>query len=391
MLPVFKNHKILSVLGILFCLYLVFRWVQFAVSPMPQDFHIYYFSGKAYSQDLNPYNPYNTVRQEAGNLTRFPFVYPPYTLPLLKQLTHWEWPTSARIFLILKTILFTLTVLIWRRLLPQMSPHTTVQLLALISIGFYECVFRDFRHGNISSFEQFFMWMAALSIFAKRYFLYATFVFIACYCKLALIPFMGLLLFIPQRKGWLPFIAGLGAFLALHGFSFYFQNDYYQQFWSYATGLSETGPGNPSLMMFSRAVFAKWSLPLANGIYVLTAAAISLFFLFRFWPKKDQEESSEKNLDLFVGYCLLYAIVMPRFKEYSYILLIFPTLWVFYRHCKLSLKTQWIFVIAAVVHFFAYQSLILAAVLFFWWLQSQTLSHMSHRKAQRPLDKAAAV
>ena len=206
-------------------------------------------------------------------------------------------------------------------------------------------------------------------------------IFFASFFKLALIPLLGVLLLVPRKKGWGPFVLGSAAFLGLQFGSYTLQNDLYLQFLNNSTGLVEPGPLNPSAMMFSRAIFGFMGVSVANAIYALFALVTTFFLLRHFWPKKDHSFEFAP-LDLFIGGCLFYATVMPRFKDYSYIMLIFPTYWILNHLLQKDERTKWIFVFFVVVHLFAYQSWVLGALLFYWWFQ-KSLNRPENSLAQQ--------
>lgn len=352
--------------------YLGFRWFEFVSDPQPQDFHVYYYSVQAHEQGLSPYSQPNLAKV-SDNRVRFGFVYPPYTLPVLSVLQLADRATSARIYLLFKTLLLFALIALWWSWVKEKNFNTLAMLLIMISVGYYECVYRDFRHGNISTIEQFFLWFGAFFFLKGRLYLYAFFIFLASFFKLALIPFLGVLYFIPKKKGWLPFLFGSVLFLSLQASSYWLQPEAFMQFWNRASGLTEPGPLNPSMMMFSRATFGFLSIEVANFIYVVGA----IYLTFVFWRKTDSlkknwsfsKPSEETLMNLFIGFTLLYTLIMPRFKNYSYIMLIFPTLWILERYYTQSEKKKWLFVLLVAIHLAAYQSWILVFILFLMWLQ----------------------
>ena len=347
-------------------IYIGFRWIQMFAEASPQDFHIYYYSILADAQGINEYSVEGLKEVSAG-LTKFLFVYPPHTLALYQPFTWLSVENAARVFLLLKTLAFALLFVLWMKYLTRGDRKTHLAfLLLLTSVGYYECIYTDFKNGNVSVFEQAMLWTGILFFGRGKYWIYALFVFCASFFKLALIPFLGALLFVPKRKGWAPMVAGSLAFFTLHGLSFYFNPVEYRQFLGASTGLEETGPLNPSTMMFSRAAFAWLGKDIANVLYVLIATAIALLFLRTSWPRRD------KTFDpffLMVGYCFMYAIVMPRFKNYSFILLILPTYWMMQNYLPHKKWLFWALIAALVAHVAPYQTWAIAAYMLYLWFR----------------------
>lgn len=358
-----------GVISLLCLVYLGFRWIQFFDKADPQDFNIYYYGALAEGAGESPYSQ-SALHDVSGGKTKFYFVYPPYTLKVFAGLTAMDQATAARFYLILKTLLLAALIVLWIRMSRTPDSRATLaQILLLVSIGYYESVFRDFRHGNISTVEQFFLWSGIFWFCRGKYMLFAAAVVFASFFKLILIPFLALLAFVPGRKGWGPLAAGAVSFSGLQIFSYLLQSERYQAFLTMASGLGkrvdERGAHNPATWNLLKDVLPENAALIVFILLVLVLAVL-------FFGKIIRERRLEFDpLWLAVGFCLVYALAMPRMKNYSYIQMIFPTIYILYRHFPVNHSVVWLAVIFAGVHVFSYQSLAMMFVFFFLWLRSQ--------------------
>ena len=119
------------------------------------DFDIYYHGALAYSQGQNPYLTVFQPQQVALS-TNLNYVYPPITLFVFRLFTGFEYELASHIFLILKLIVLIALLFIWSKYFLKNRADSWFYILCLF--GFNAALGIDLMAGNISIFEQFFLW-----------------------------------------------------------------------------------------------------------------------------------------------------------------------------------------------------------------------------------------
>lgn len=328
------------------------------VHPVKQrDFLGIYTAVSAFDQGHDPYGTINLPPVEGQDIA--PFVYPPYTLYLFQPVTWFEFATSARIFLTLKLMALAGLVYLWHRLFNLNQYHGLFWVL--IPLAFSGTLISDIRAGNISIFEELVIWTGFFLYAQKRTAGFGIAIVLAAIFKLTPILLLGILATKWRKKelfqGALFGAVLIGLFVA----SAAVWPELFSSFLKNARGLgAEHGENNPSTWAFICDI-ASWlkiktgfALPAIIPLAVYTAvvlgvAAVSAKIFLRL------RSLEEKKADLWriCLMCLLFALVVPRFKDYSYILLIGPSLYVL-------ASSRWvnpIVPLAALLAIFSYQSL----------------------------------
>jgi hypothetical protein len=126
------------------------------------DFATYYYAGKAFINGSNPYLNINLYALSPKGMV-FSFFYPPIILPFLSDFSFLDYTTASYIFLFLKLIAFGCLLFIWFK---HFCINTTERTLLY-------AVLQDFNAGNITIFEQLFLWMGLSELLHKRYLFFA--------------------------------------------------------------------------------------------------------------------------------------------------------------------------------------------------------------------------
>jgi hypothetical protein len=154
--------------------------------------------------------------------------------------------------------------------------------------------------------------------------------------------------------------------LSINLFSFFHEPHLFNNFLDSLNNLDERGRINPASLAAIRDIveflfgdkFIK-SFPLDLCFYGVWG--LSLIILTTFVIKKS---FYSKNQYGFILLCFfLYALLLPRFKDYSYILLIVPSIYVINNIISSNIM-KLILMAAICVHLFPYQPLLLAIILF---------------------------
>lgn len=235
----------------------------------------------------------------------------------------------------LKVLSLLLMLWLWREALLKRGNDFPRLLFIAIAYG---CPFwADFRAGNAASFEHLVLWAGLAAFVAGKDWLFVALVAASAQPKLLPAAFLGLALCVPRPRVGL-FAAGVALTLAAFGLnelvrpgllkSFFHQLADPGQPWRF-----ERGPNNVAVLGFlehlievgtgDRARAVSW----AARLHILWSAGIAAatgLSLRRVWRGPGDERAKRLSTTLLV--CAAYALVVPRLKDYSFFLLIPPTL-----------------------------------------------------------------
>jgi hypothetical protein len=290
------------------------------------DFMVYYWAAKAQRAGLDPYNLDNLSRV-AGQRVVLPYLYPPAILYLLRPFTLLPLGTAVATYVGLKVACLVGLMLIWRACL---ETRDTLVLFVIVIFGFSDAVFNDLFAGNVSILEAFVIWIAFFSLLRGRTILFAVLVVCASVAKLTPLFFLPLTLLTTDRRRFRIFIAsalvgGVSPIISFGGSL--------SRLWQYLKmlgGVDERGPTNSAILPLLRDIhehLAKRGAAIATlsptAVYVsicLVVVAITAVAVRRTMrtPNVDRGVLLERVM----GMVILYAFLLPRFKDYSYCLLL---------------------------------------------------------------------
>ncbi|MBI2846199.1 MAG: DUF2029 domain-containing protein [Chloroflexi bacterium] len=293
-----------------------------------RDLSTYYFAGKAFALGLNPYD-IDVLSALAPAPIPHRFVYPPYTLWLFRLLPVVDFTTVYYLFLAIKAMVLVLLFYLWKRaFLPEMNaPFFIFALLA-----YNAAVYVDLRVGNIAIFEGLLIWLAFLFYLRNRLLPFSLLIVIAASFKLTPIFFLLLLLWSESRGKYLQFAGSVMLFLVIQIASWYAAPGLYTAFLQNLSGLDERGVINPSTLALIQDL-SDWGAR-NTGIAVPETAQLGLFLaltaivILVSWRAHRALTTGSRpengRVALFLA-CLAYALIMPRLKTYSYLILLVPT------------------------------------------------------------------
>ena len=296
------------------------------------DFSVYYYSAQAWRAGLNPYDPATLpLSLSSGG---FIYNYPPYALGLFAPLTFVTLHQAMLLYLVLKLLVFGCLVWIWSRFLRVDVVDPTWVLFLLLAYS--SAIFIDFVSGNVTTFEQLLVWIGVTALLKERYWLYVVAIIAASLLRLALIPLLLACLVAPARRGYVYVAGGAVAFMAIFLVTYLITPHLTVDFFrSVPKNFGEAGRLNPSLMplvhelgALARSVYGVAVKPAFEvGLYIVLAAVIVVPTIVM--AKRIAATSAENRIEVIVclGF-LAYALVLPRFKNYSYMLLIAPTYYI---------------------------------------------------------------
>jgi hypothetical protein len=344
------------------------------------DLRIYRAAAQAWADGRNPYEP-GALVGPAGNRQELPFVYPPVSLPLLRALLAFDHRTTYFAFFILKMAAVAALVALWRR---RFFPDdlSAACLYLFCALAYAQTIKMDVRAGNISVFEQVLIWTGVLALMRGRPRLYALLVAAAALFKLTTAALLLLLLLDRSRRALAALGAGLAGLALVHGVSALLRPDLFAGFLRNAAALDDRGRTNPAALALIRDGVERLvggQVPghldmIVYGLWVLLIGLTTLSVARR--------HGLAGNLE-WASFFFAYALAAPRFKDYSYILLIPPSVYVVATILRGAVP-RLLAVLLVCTHFFAYQSWVAALVLF-----TVHLAHLRAR-ARRPPEPAEA-
>lgn len=292
------------------------------------DLHTYHAAGRAWRAGDNPYT-LEALSRAQGSPVELPFVYPPATLPLFGALGSLDPSTAARLYLALELLALAGLVLVWFRTFVR-EPGARVLLLVLCVFGFSRPLQVDLTAGNISIFEQLIVWGGFTGLVAGRRVRFALLVAASASFKLVTLALLVLGWARGRVRGALLACAvGVASWATVNVPALVLWPDAAASFRRNVAGLDERGRHqNPSSLAYLRDAadalrHAGRALPphTETVAWALFAATIGALALARLWRPPEP-----RDLPRWLSVALLaFALMMPRFKDYAYVLLLVPT------------------------------------------------------------------
>jgi hypothetical protein len=198
-------------------------------------------------------------------------------------------------------------------------------------VAYNAAIYVDIRVGNVSLFEQIVIWLGFYFFIQRKFALFAVLILAASILKITPLLLLGLLL-LENRRGYIYLGLAVGSFLSIQFVSYLLSPALFSNFLVASSGLSDHGVVNPSTFEFVRALLSVLRIPntgasyvsLAGPIYLAIAGGIMLVavkalrFLSGF-------AAVERRLWSIYFACLTYGLILPRFKTYSFIIVLVPT------------------------------------------------------------------
>jgi len=304
------------------------------------DFRVYYFGAQAWRAGLDPYDP----RVLPADLFTggWKFNYPPYALPLFVPLTYLSLVHAMQLFLVVKLVALGWLIAIWSRLL-RVAVIDPIWVLFLV-FAYSSAIFVDVVSGSVTTFEQLFIWLGVAALLDRRYAVFTAAIVTASLFRITPIALLLIALVLPDGRGVRSVVAGIAGAAAIglgtavvapqltHGFVR-----------SVPTNFGERGWLNPAALPLADDLAAAAGRamhvtlpPVASAvIYVAIVAAIVLSTVATVRHVLRRSDAVDARDALVYLAILATALVLPRFKNYSYMLLVAPTWFVATRSTRL--------------------------------------------------------
>jgi hypothetical protein len=287
------------------------------------DVMVYWWGGRAFSHGVSPYGP---IPQQPEYLH---FVYPPLVAAAFAPLSVLNVGATKVLWLALKVAAFIATVRLWRRHIAV--DQAAVPALFYFTFAFGSAALVDFTAGNIAIFEQLLLWLGFAALLSRRWWTFALLVVVAAQAKLTPVFFLGLLLVIDERPRWTPFLGASLLFALCVGANAVVLPDQTREFLASISALGERGWGDPSTLgvmedLVDQLRGLRLPLPAVTAhVLYLVAVTTVLAMTVRWWRARRAAAAHDPMLTVLVTLAV-YALVMPRMKDYSYVALL-PVGW----------------------------------------------------------------
>jgi hypothetical protein len=295
------------------------------------DFKTAYYAAKASAAGLNPYDN-EALSQIAGHEVRLPFVYLPITLWFYRVFSLMDLRAASYLLLALKSLSLIFLLYLWRK----EFLHGKVDLLfyPFCLVAFSAAFVRDILSGNVSMFEEVLIWIALWFYLKNRYGPFCLLIVLASCFKLTPILLLALLLFGENGKNRYAYLFGacisfmviiLGCYVAS---PVVFRAYLHNAFGSGSLTFGEIGAVNPATLPLvgdTISLFV-WPIPKTAALALyLAVVAVVILLTWRTIIRLNSSKVEDRSILLVFLVCVAYALILPRFKDYAYILLLAPT------------------------------------------------------------------
>lgn len=287
------------------------------------DLHVYYRAAVESAAGLDPY-----ARDISAET---PYDYPPLTIYGFKPLAQLEWRQAQQLWFLLKVVALIAFLWICHAYFVPLSGWSPATIL-FFAIGYNQAILLELRAGNVALFEQTFLLGGLAALVAGQYALFILLVLLAGQFKLVPLLYLALPLIVCRsiRQGVVWTFAGVAAAALYLVANVLFFPVMFREFVAISrTLVDDSGLLNPSAYVFIRDVLS-WvtSRPLrdvegiAMGLFTVQAIVVAAMSIAAIVAHRRQPQLDRRALILFA--CTISGLVLYRFKNYAYILLLVP-------------------------------------------------------------------
>jgi hypothetical protein len=264
-------------------------------------------------------------------------------------------PLAYELWICLKVAALSALFVLWTRRFVKLDSTWKTTLYFLLAYN--GTIYSDLVSGNVSIFEQCGLWLGFAALLRQRYAWFCLCIILVAQFKLTPIFFSLLLLVVPTRPQWKWFAVCCAGFVAVFALNFVLQPGLLHDFFTVAPALDERGTLAPGTLAFIRDVF-----DLAGGShfsegtradeasFLIAALAVGGFSALAIARHRRRVPEPDAKAIIYFT-CLAYALLIPRMKAYSYILLLIPTLYVLRALPRRTLVSAGVAVLAFLVVF----------------------------------------
>jgi hypothetical protein len=330
--PRYRGLRIVVfVLLSLYSLFLLWHVASGVDKRFQWDFKTYYCAARVAEIGLNFYDqPY--LRHFCSPDVQQYYNYTPLSIWFFRFFALFDYPTAYLLFFILKILVLAGLLFLWKKIFLEAEGDLGFFIFALLA--FNNALYVDLLTGNISLLEQLGLWLGFFFLLRRRLFLFGLCVVGVANFKVIPLVFLILLLFLGEKKKFLHFFGWLAGFIVLQAVSFAISPFLFKQFLHvFFTMLRETRSIlNPATFVWLQDLFHSYYPKVVGGAPPILAvyAAFALAALIIIWLTgralsrlKRQPGLESEKIVIFLS-CTAYALLIPRFKDYSFVLLLVP-------------------------------------------------------------------
>lgn len=294
------------------------------------DFKTHYYAAEVDEAGLNFYDRPYLHHFARSPVTQY-YSYPPVSIWFFRFFSLFKYRTAYTLFLVLKCFVLLSLVILWQKEFLQAKGG--VFFYVFLVFAFNGALYIDIVAGNISLFEQFGLWFAFFFFLRQKYTIFCLLVLLASIFKVVPIFFLIVLLFSQEKKKYLYFLGSAAVFLLVHLISYLMNPFLFGEFVRVFSNMlrEKRGITNPSTYVFLNSVInrlnQKMGLNLPPAILPAVFLLVAIGIIFISWKAylriKQMPDANRGRLLIFLT-CLVYALLIPRFKDYSYTLLLVP-------------------------------------------------------------------
>jgi len=330
------------ILLVLLSFFVVYIFAEIARNPDQRqwDFRTYYYAALTQASGGNPYDVAQ-LNSRADGLTVPPFIYPPPTLTFFKLFAAVPYTVAYQLWFALKLLLAAILIFLWRKYLFPDEPAFVFYLFLLLAFG--ATFYIDFVTGNMTVIEQVLLWLGIVFLLRGRPLAFCVTVVFASAFKLTPIVFLFLLPLVGARHAWRYFVGAIAVAAAATGLAYFLDPGAWGQFFATLSVADEAGQlGNPSTLSLCRdligSIADKWGTTIPGvvpvALYAIVIAGI-LWVSAQHLRILKRPNAGDPNLIVIFLFCLAVALAMPRFKTYSFMLLLPPAYYTIRNNARL--------------------------------------------------------
>jgi hypothetical protein len=309
------------------------------------DFQGYYAAAKCLMHHLNPYN-IKELYLHHTNIEPLPYMYPPIATYYYFPFAIMNIESATAIFLFMKLAALIGLYYVWSKIFFDKKYFIVFLYFSLLAFGAAMCV--DLYSGNISIFEQLIIWTAIYFFLQEKLWKFSLLIIIISTIKILPVVFLVFILFSPSKNKIKIFLSSVAIFVSCFILNYLIEPkltlDYANAFFSYTS--KEGGVTNPireggmaaacSLEFFRSLITLIYSDAPSYIFISIYLAFVSLVSFMTGVKLKEIIKNNDRESKLMIAFtlCLGIIIILPRFKNYSYILAILPVFYLVIRSYK---------------------------------------------------------
>jgi hypothetical protein len=287
------------------------------------DFHMFYGAARDFVAGKSPYRGVGLS-----------FYHPPLMLYVYRIFTFMPLPLAITVWYGLKLVALAALISIWNAEFVRLRWH--VVTVVFFILAYNGAIYGDLVSGNVSIFEELLLWFGFACLLRARYLMFGICVIVAAQVKLTPIFFAVLLITACEKAQWRAFFATLAGFAGVFSLNEWLQPALFRNFWTVSARLDERGVDCTSLLALIRDVSDRFlgatftAASLLDELVFLAAAAVVVAVSWRLWLNYRRNTLAFDQRLLICFSCFVFALISPRIKAYTYILLLAPTLYLFW-------------------------------------------------------------